>query len=240
MSRPAQRFLVGFAAAAVVVGGALVLVGSGDGSESEDLGPASSTSQISATSAVSSTDPVTTDATTTTDTSAVADSLPPLRVLPLLDVDELCVQTYGAGTEVVDAADGPPQSCRTEDGEDRPLDTDSGCEARWGSGLRSVWSVEADGRDVWKCVVADRVELGSPDWQSECERRHGPEAIAFVAVDGSTGWACASVVNGIFLELEVGLDQACQVRFGPDTFGIAARAEEGASPDDTTCYGAAA
>ncbi len=236
-SRRAKRFVAAFAIAIVVVAIAIVVRGGG----SSDSTPADPTAAPSASTPASSTSA----STATTEPSAVESTaapttpptLPPIGTLPVLDIAAECVSLHGEGATPIVSDDGPPSACRAADGEERPFDANSACEARFGAGQLSVRVVTDDG-GAWKCRVAERVALDQPDWQSHCEQAYGTEAYAFTYQSNSSGWACASVRNGIYLEYIADLDQACHVTYGPETFGIALKVEDGGRPEDNICYGA--
>jgi hypothetical protein len=229
-SRRTRRFTVAFVIAIAVVAVAVAARGgrSPDATE-ETLTPV--TTEPTATSST----PRSTLA--IVETTAAPTTVPAIGVLPVIDLDEECVLLFGDGATPSASEVGPPMACRDTNGEERPFDADSACEARYGAGLLSVKVLTDDG-GVWKCLVADRVALGQPDWQGHCEAAYGPEAIAFVYQSNSSGWACASVRNGIYLEEFADLDQACHIAFGRETFGIALKVEDGGTPADNVCYGA--
>lgn len=233
-SRRTKRFLAAFAIAIVVVA-VTVAVRGGRSSDSADDTVVSAPTTV-ATTTTESTVPTTTRAlpeTTVEPTSTV----PAIGVLPVIDIASECVALFGDGAVPVASTDGPPTACLAADGEERPFDADSACEARFGAGQLSV-KVLTDGGGLWKCLVADRVTLGQPDWQRHCEQTYGTEAVAFVYQSNSSGWACGSVRNGIYLEYIADLDQACHVTYGTETFGIALKVEDGGTPEDNICYGA--
>ncbi|MFN6119819.1 MAG: hypothetical protein ACK5CE_09350 [Actinomycetes bacterium] len=238
-SRHAKRFVAAFAIAIVVVA-VTVAVRGGRSSDSADDTAASPPDTVATITTVGTTGP---DETVPANTRAAPESttesastLPAIGTLPVLDMASECVAIHGDGATPIASADGPPMACLA-DGEERPFDADSACEARFGARLLSVKVLTDDG-GVWKCLVADRVTLGQPDWQRHCEQAHGAEAVAFVYQSNSSGWACGSVRNGIYLEYIADLDQACHVTYGTETFGIALEVEDGGTPEDNICYGA--
>jgi hypothetical protein len=235
-SRRTKRFVIAFAIAALSVAVAIAVrsIGSSEPTVTSDPSAPSSSAPATSTTVASSTSATTVVPTTVAPTS----TLPAIGTLPVLDVAAECVATAGEGATPIESDQGPPSACRTADGEERPFDADSACEARYGSGQLSV-KVTTDDGGVWKCRVADRIELGQPDWQGHCEQAYGDDAVAFLYQSNSSGWACATVRNGIYLEEIAFLDQACHVRYGTETFGISAKVEEGGTPDDNICYGAA-
>jgi hypothetical protein len=233
-SRRTKRFVAAFAIALVVV--ALAIAVRGGSSDPSPTSVAPTTTELAARATPETTSPATTEPVVET-TAEPATTLPAIGTLPVLDLAAECVALHGDGATPIASDDGPPSACRSADGEERPFDANSACEARFGSGQLSVKVLTDDG-GVWKCRVADRVALGQPDWQGHCEQAHGAEALAFIYQSNSSGWACASVRNGIYLEYIANLDQACHVGYGTETFGIAAKVEDGGRPEDNICYGA--